>query len=44
MRPAIHRARDLLVRQRTQLSNAIRGLLYEMGLISAKGSGGIMLW
>jgi transposase len=39
---AIHRARDLLVRQRTQLSNAIRGLLYEMGLISAKGSGGIM--
>jgi transposase len=38
---AIHRARDLLVRQRTQVGNAIRGLLYEMGLISCKGRGGI---
>jgi transposase len=38
---AIHRARDLLVRQRTQAANAIRGLLYEMGLVSAKGSGGM---
>lgn len=38
---AIHRARDLLVRQRTQLANAIRGQIYEMGLIAAKGSGGI---
>ena len=38
---AVHRARDLLVRQRTQLSNAIRGLLYEMGLTSTKGAGGI---
>jgi transposase len=38
---AIHRARDLMVRQRTQLSNAIRGLLYEMGLISAKGLAGM---
>jgi transposase len=38
---ALHRARDLMVRQRTQLSNAIRGLLYEMGLISAKGRLGI---
>jgi transposase len=35
---AIHRARDLMVRQRTQLANAIRGLLYEMGLIGAKGA------
>lgn len=37
---AIHRARDLLVRQRTQLSNAIRGQLYEMGIITSKGAGG----
>jgi transposase len=39
---AIHRARDLLVRQRTQAGNAIRGLLYEMGLIGAKGRGGTL--
>jgi transposase len=38
---AIHRARDLLVGQRSQLSNCIRGLLYELGLIAAKGAGGI---
>src|SRR3954452_21451069 len=33
----MHRARDLLVRQRTQLSNAIRGHLAEFGLIQAQG-------
>jgi transposase len=38
---ALHRARDLLVRQRTQAGNAIRGLLYEMGLIGSKGRSGI---
>lgn len=38
---ALHRARDLLVRQRTQAANAIRGLLYEMGVISSKGAAGI---
>jgi transposase len=38
---AIHRARDLLVRQRTQAANAVRGLLYEMGLIASKGREGI---
>lgn len=38
---AIHRARDLLVRQRTQLANAIRGMLYEVGEIASKGAGGI---
>jgi transposase len=38
---AIHRARGLLVRQRTQLTNAIRGLLYELGLVSGKGAAGI---
>lgn len=38
---AIERARDLLVRQRTQHANAIRGMLYEMGLTASKGAGGI---
>jgi transposase len=38
---ALHRARDLLVRQRTQAGNAIRAMLYEMGLISSKGRSGI---
>lgn len=38
---AIHRARDLMVRQRTQLANAMRGLLYEMGLIGAVGAAGM---
>jgi len=33
----IHRARELLVRQRTQLSNALRGHLAEFGLIEAQG-------
>src|SRR4051812_30340008 len=33
----LHRARDLLVRQRTQLINAIRGHLAEFGLIEAQG-------
>jgi transposase len=39
---ALHRARDLLVRQRTQAANAIRGMLYEMGLISSKGRCGTL--
>ena len=38
---ALHRARDLLVRQRTQSGNAIRAMLYEMGLIASKGRSGI---
>lgn len=38
---SIHRARDLLVRQRTQSANCIRGLLYEMGLTSSKGASGM---
>jgi transposase len=33
----LHRVRDLLVRQRTQLINAIRGHLAEFGLIAAQG-------
>ena len=37
---AVHRARDLLVRQRTQLMNAIRGMLAEMGIVAAQGPKG----
>ena len=37
----LHRARQLLVRQRTMLSNAIRGHLAELGIVSAKGRNGI---
>jgi transposase len=33
----MHRGRDLLVRQRTQLINAIRGHLAEFGLVAAQG-------
>src|SRR6187549_3716547 len=36
----LHRARQLLVRQRTMLSNAIRGHMAELGIISAKGRNG----
>ena len=36
----LHRARHLLVRQRTMLSNAIRGHLAELGIVSAKGRTG----
>lgn len=34
---SLHRTRDLLVRQRTQLVNMIRGLLAEFGVILPKG-------
>jgi transposase len=36
----LHRGRQLLVRQRTMLSNSIRGHLAELGIISAKGRNG----
>ena len=36
--PAVHRARDLLVRQRTMLTNAVRGFAAEFGIVSAKGA------
>jgi transposase len=36
----LHRTRQLLVRQRTMLSNALRGHLAELGVISAKGRNG----
>jgi transposase len=34
---ALHRVRALLVRQRTQIANAVRGLLGEFGIVVAKG-------
>jgi transposase len=34
---ALHRSRDLLIRQRTQLVNMIRGQLAEFGMVLAKG-------
>ena len=36
----LHRSRQLLVCQRTMLSNAIRGHIAELGIISAKGRNG----
>jgi transposase len=36
----LHRTRQLLVRQRTMLSNAMRGHLAELGILSAKGRHG----
>ena len=36
----LHRARDLLVKQCTQLCNSIRGHLSEFGIIAAKGNAG----
>jgi transposase len=33
----MHRARHLLIRQRTMLVNALRGHLAEFGLIEAQG-------
>jgi transposase len=36
----LHRSRQLLVRQRTMLSNAVRGHMAELGIISAKGRNG----
>ena len=37
---ALERARDLLVKQRTQLMNCVRSLLAEMGVIAAQGTCG----
>ena len=36
----LHRSRQLLVCQRTMLSNAMRGHMAELGIISAKGRNG----
>ena len=37
----LHKTRDLLVRQRTMLINALRGHLAEFGIIAAQGSAGV---
>ena len=37
----LHRTRDLLVRQRTQLINAMRAHLAELGLVAAQGRDGV---
>ena len=37
---SLHRTRDLLVRQRTQLVNMIRGILAEFGIVMADGVAG----
>jgi transposase len=37
----LHKTRDLLVRQRTMLINALRGHLAEHGVVAAKGAGGV---
>ena len=34
---ALERARDLLMKQRTQLTNATRGLLAELGIVASTG-------
>ena len=36
-----HRTRDLLMRQRTQLINALRGHLAELGIVAAQGDAGL---
>lgn len=37
----LHKTRDLLVRQRTMLINALRGHLAEFGIVAASGAGGV---
>ena len=37
----LHRARDLLIRQRTQVINALRAHLAELGIMAAQGNAGI---
>jgi len=39
--PMVHRARQLLVGQRTQLGNAIRAQLAELGIIARRGQAGL---
>src|ERR1700726_1925013 len=37
----LHRARDLLMRQRTQLINALRAHMAELGIVAAQGNNGV---
>jgi transposase len=34
----LHRTRDLLIRQRTQLTNALRSHLADLGLLASEGA------
>ena len=36
-----HRTRDVLIRQRTQIINALRAHLAELGLVAAQGNAGV---
>ncbi len=38
---SLHRSRELLVRQRTQLGNALRAVLSEFGIVAGKGKAGL---
>ena len=38
---SLHRSRELLVRQRTQLGNALRALLSEFGIVAGQGKAGL---
>src|SRR3954469_12526512 len=38
----LHRTRDLLIRQRTQMINALRAHLAELGLVAEKGREGVV--
>jgi transposase len=38
---SLHRSRELLVRQRTQLGNALRALLAEFGIVAGQGKAGL---
>jgi transposase len=37
----LHKARELLVRQRTMLTNALRAHLAELGIVAAQGQEGL---
>lgn len=39
--PALHRARELLIRQRTALMGAVRGHCAEFGIATAQGARGV---
>jgi transposase len=36
-----HRTRDVLIRQRTQIINALRAYLAEFGIVAAQGDAGV---
>ncbi len=40
-RLTLHRTRDLLIRQRTQLINALRAHMAELGIVAAQGNAGL---